>query len=44
MRMRNFGSIQGHGNLTHVARQSRRIFAKYGVTSEESLRQIVLKK
>jgi hypothetical protein len=42
MRMRNFGAIRGEGNLTHVAQQSRRIFAKYGDTSEESLRKLLL--
>jgi hypothetical protein len=44
MRMRNFGAIRGEGKLTHVAQQSRRIFAKYGDASEESLRRLVLSK
>jgi hypothetical protein len=38
MRVRNFGAICGDGNLTHVAQQSRRIFALYADVAEEQLR------
>lgn len=41
MRMRNLGAIQGDGNLTHVAQQSRRIFDLYSDAMEEQLRRLV---
>jgi hypothetical protein len=42
MRMRNFGSVRGEGNLAHIARKSLRVLAKYGDAPEQDLRQIVL--